>query len=60
MHHVNGVWMVRTHLKETLTEFLHNINFIHRISKFTMERENNKNVPFLDVILQVNLKKYIP
>jgi hypothetical protein len=49
--YVDDTFLVWTHGKDELEEFLKRLNNIHPNIMFTMEVEQNKTLPFLDVLV---------
>ena len=52
--YVDDTDVVRPHVKEELDRFLGHLNNQNNNIRFTMEIENNKSLPFLDVLLSKN------
>jgi hypothetical protein len=48
---MDDTFMVWPHGKDKLQEFLKHLNNIHPDIKFTLEVEQNKTLPFLDVLV---------
>jgi hypothetical protein len=48
---MNNTFVVWPHGKEALQEFLRHLNGIHQNIKYTMETEEKRALPFLDVLV---------
>jgi hypothetical protein len=48
--HVDDIFAVWSHGKDDLQDFLQHLNNIHKGIKFTMEAEQDRTLPFLDVL----------
>nr|XP_022910654.1 uncharacterized protein LOC111421707 [Onthophagus taurus] len=51
LRYVDDTFVIWQHGKEQLQEFLDHLNSQHPMIKFTMETENAKQLPFLDVLV---------
>lgn len=51
LRYVDDTFVIWTHGKDRLTEFLNHLNNIHEKIQFTMETEDRGQLPFLDVLV---------
>jgi hypothetical protein len=54
MRYVDDTYFIWTHGRENLDIFLRHMNSQSNFIKFTMEIENDKKLPFLDILLSKN------
>lgn len=54
LRYVDDTFIIWPHGEEKLEKFLREINSIHQNIQFTMEKENNGKLPFLDVLVSRN------
>ncbi|KAK5650471.1 hypothetical protein RI129_001500 [Pyrocoelia pectoralis] len=50
--YVDDTFVIWPHGSHTLDDFLQHLNNIHSNIKFTMETENNNELPFLDTLIK--------
>lgn len=54
-HFIDDMLLIWPHRKEKLMEFLTLLNNLHQNSKFTVELEIDRKLPFLDILLMKKL-----
>jgi hypothetical protein len=54
LRYVDDTFIVWPHCPDKLQEFFHHINNLRPSIQFTMERETNNHLPFLDVLVTKN------